>query len=99
MGAVILSLATQASIDKISIPWSLRILGFLALALGLTATALMKQRVTSKKYVQYKLFDFGVLKVDGYPLYLVFAFVQIFGYITPLFFIPSKPPSLPTTVD
>jgi MFS family permease len=89
VGAVILSLIAQASINQLSIPWTLRILGVLALGFGIVAISLMKQRVIPSAKVQYKLFDFSVLKVPGYPLYLVFAFIQIFGFITPLFFIPS----------
>lgn len=50
---------------------------------------MMRQRVASKKQVQYKVFDFSVLRVPMYPLYLVFAFLQFFGYVTPIFFIPG----------
>jgi len=88
VGAVILSLIAQASINSLSIPWTLRILGILALAFGIISTSLMKQRVTVKK-ISYKLIDPSVLRMKGYPLYLIFAFIQIFGFITPLFFIPS----------
>lgn len=95
VGAVILSLISQASINKISIPWTLRILGILALGFGITATCLMKTRANTASMTAMmmkngpKLIDLSVLKVPGYTLYLCFAFVQIFGFITPLFFIPS----------
>ena len=94
VGAVILSLIAQASINSLSIPWTLRILGILALAFGIISTSLMKQRVTVKK-ISYKLIDPSVLRMKGYPLYLIFAFIQIFGFITPLFFIPSESPPTP----
>ena len=96
VGAVILSLIAQASINSLSIPWTLRILGILALAFGIISTSLMKQRVTVKK-ISYKLIDPSVLRMKGYPLYLIFAFIQIFGFITPLFFIPSESPPRSTS--
>jgi len=88
VGAVVLSLISQATITKVGIQWTLRILGILAFVLGIVATSLMKTRVVIKKS-KSKLLDLSVLKVPGYPLYLVFAFIQIFGFITPLFFMPS----------
>lgn len=50
---------------------------------------MLRQRVASKKQVQYKVFDLSVLRVPMYPLYLLFAFLQFFGYVTPIFFIPG----------
>ncbi|KAF9071293.1 major facilitator superfamily domain-containing protein [Rhodocollybia butyracea] len=88
-GAVILSPVVQASIDHLGIRWALRILGFLSLALGIVAICCIRQRVATKKIVQYRPFDPSLFKIPGYPLYLAFAFLQLFGYVTPLFFIPS----------
>ncbi|KAH9839860.1 major facilitator superfamily domain-containing protein [Rhodofomes roseus] len=89
VGAVILSPIVQSSIDNLGIPWALRIVGFLCFACGMVSLALLRQRVASHKQVQYKVFDLQVLKVPMYPLYLVFAFLQFFGYVTPVFFIPG----------
>ena len=38
--------------------------------------------------VQYKLFDFSVIDFD-YGLYLVFSFLQMFGYTTCIFLVAS----------
>ncbi|GBE89506.1 major facilitator superfamily domain-containing protein [Sparassis latifolia] len=89
ISAVVLSPVVQVIIDRASIPWALRFIGFLTFACGLAGVALVRQRPVAKKFVQYKVFDLSVLKVPGYPLYLVFCFMQFFGYVTPLFFIPS----------
>ncbi|KAF9071305.1 major facilitator superfamily domain-containing protein [Rhodocollybia butyracea] len=88
-GAVILAPVVQSSIDHFGIPWALRILGFLTLALGVTAICCIRQRGATKKIVQYRPFDPSLLKIPGYPLYLAFAFLQFFGHEIPLFFIPS----------
>ncbi|KAH9924765.1 major facilitator superfamily domain-containing protein [Fomitopsis serialis] len=89
IGAVILSPIVQTAIDNLGIPWALRIVGFLCFVCGMVSLALLRQRVASKKQVQYKVFDLSVLRVPMYPLYLVFAFLQFFGYVTPIFFIPG----------
>ncbi|KAF9061496.1 hypothetical protein BDP27DRAFT_1488115, partial [Rhodocollybia butyracea] len=60
-------------------PWALRILGFLTLALGVTAICCIRQRGATKKIVQYRPFDPSLLKIPGYPLYLAFAFLQFLG--------------------
>ncbi|EPT01309.1 hypothetical protein FOMPIDRAFT_1120752 [Fomitopsis schrenkii] len=89
VGAVILSPIVQASIDHLGIPWALRIVGFLCFGCGMLSLCMLRQRVASKKQVQYKVFDLSVLRVPMYPLYLLFAFLQFFGYVTPIFFIPG----------
>ncbi|CCM05470.1 uncharacterized protein FIBRA_07691 [Fibroporia radiculosa] len=89
IGAVILSPVVQAIINHSSIAWALRFLGFLSFVFGLGGVVMIRQRLVAKKKVQYKVFDFSILKVPGYPLYLAYAFLQFFGYVTPLFFIPS----------
>ncbi|CCL98419.1 uncharacterized protein FIBRA_00416 [Fibroporia radiculosa] len=89
IGAVVLSPICQVLIDRASLQWALRFLGFLALTIGLIGVSLVRQRGAAKKHVQYRVFDSAVLKVPGYPMYLCFCFLQFFGFVTPLFFIPS----------
>ncbi|OSX58815.1 hypothetical protein POSPLADRAFT_1035912 [Postia placenta MAD-698-R-SB12] len=89
ISAVILSSVCQAIIDASSIAWALRFLGFLTLVFGLAGVSLIRVRTVAKKQVQYKVLDLSILKVRGYPLYLAYAFLQFFGYCTPVFFIPS----------
>ncbi|KAF9061494.1 major facilitator superfamily domain-containing protein [Rhodocollybia butyracea] len=88
-GAVILAPVVQSSIDHLGIPWALRILSFITLALGFTAICCIRKRAATKKIVQYRPFDPSLFKIPGYPLYLAFAFLQLFGHQIPLFFIPS----------
>jgi len=89
ISGVVLSPICQVLIDRTSVQWALRFLGFLSLVIGLIAVALVRQRGVAKKQVQYRVFDLTVFKIPGYGLYLAFCFLQFFGYVTPLFYIPS----------
>lgn len=80
----------QALIDNVSIPWALRFLGFFSLAVGLAGVSLVRQRPAAKKKAQYKLLDLSVLRVPFFPIFLLFSFVQFFGFITPILLIPSE---------
>lgn len=90
IGAVVLSPVCQVLIDRTSVQWALRFLGFLALIVGILATLLVRQRGVAEKHIQYRIFDLSVLRIPGFALYLAFCFLQFFGFVTPLFFIPSK---------
>lgn len=81
----------QAAVDRLGIPWALRIVGFICLVVGFIAVCCVRRRDSSKKLVQYKMFDASLFKIPGYPLYLAFAFLQLFGYVVVIFFIPSEP--------
>ncbi|OSX59972.1 hypothetical protein POSPLADRAFT_1059268 [Postia placenta MAD-698-R-SB12] len=89
IGAVVLSPVCQVLIDRTSVQWALRFLGFLALIVGILATLLVRQRGVAEKHIQYRIFDLSVLRIPGFALYLAFCFLQFFGFVTPLFFIPS----------
>ncbi|KAF9071302.1 hypothetical protein BDP27DRAFT_1361874 [Rhodocollybia butyracea] len=85
-GAVILAPVVQSSIDHLGIPWALRILSFITLALGFTAICCIRKRAATKKIVQYRPFDPSLFKIPGYPLYLAFAFLQLFWASDPVVF-------------
>ncbi|KZT00376.1 MFS general substrate transporter [Laetiporus sulphureus 93-53] len=89
IAGVVLPPISQALISHTSIAWCLRFLGFISLAFGLCGVLLIKQRSVAKRNVQYKAFDWRVLRISGFPYFLLFVFFQFFGYATPLFFIPS----------
>ncbi|KAH9831426.1 major facilitator superfamily domain-containing protein [Rhodofomes roseus] len=89
VGAVVLAPIVQAAIDGLGIPWALRIVGFLCFCFGMLALGLLRQRTNAHKRVQYKLFDLTVLRTPTYPFYLAFAFLQFFGFIVPIFYIPG----------
>lgn len=87
---MVLSPISQVLIDRTSVQWALRFLGFLGLVIGAIAVVLVRQRGIAQKQIQYRVFDLDVFKIPGYGLYLAFCFLQFFGYVTPLFYIPSR---------
>ncbi|KZT09318.1 MFS general substrate transporter [Laetiporus sulphureus 93-53] len=89
ISGVVLSPVCQAIINRTSPQWALRFLGFLALFVGGIGVLLVRQRTVAKKHVNYHFFDLSVFKIPGYGFYLAFCFLQFFGYVTPLFLIPS----------
>lgn len=91
VGAVIFSPVGQVIIDQISIQWTLRIYGFIILFLGTICVILLRQRTSSTvkvTKVQYKILDLKVIDFN-YGLYLIFCFVQMFGYGTCIFMVAS----------
>jgi MFS family permease len=90
LGAMILSPVIQAVIDGASIQWALRTLGFVTLALGILATALCRSKTSNKGLAtQYRFMDLSVIKTRGYALYMLFAFLQMFGYALPVLTLPN----------
>ncbi|MCO5583358.1 hypothetical protein L7F22_037268 [Adiantum nelumboides] len=92
VGAMILSPVFQTVIDKLGVRWALRILGFILLGLG-TITVLLvhpKRRANGSILIsKYKVFDLQIVLTRGYAIYMAFAFIQTFGYATPILLIPS----------
>ncbi|PWN92069.1 MFS general substrate transporter [Acaromyces ingoldii] len=93
IGTLVLSPSLQKAIETVKIPWTFRILGFIELGLGILCVILLRPKPidpkSSEKAVQFIAFDLSILKVRGFPLYLAYAFLQLFGYVTPVFWLPN----------
>lgn len=92
VGAMILSPSFEAIIARLGVQWALRILGFILLGVGSVVVALVhpKRRGDGTSMVShYKMFDMEVIKTRGYALYMLFALIQMFGYVTPIYWLPN----------
>lgn len=92
VGAMILSPVFQTVIEKLGVRWALRILGFILLGLGIITVLLVhpKRRKDGSILVsKYKVFDMQIVLTRGYAIYMAFAFIQTFGYATPILTIPN----------
>ena len=85
LGATILAIAVQALIDKVGLPWTFRILGFVTLATGIPAASLIRERVppTDAPFVNLSLFK----SMPFCCLFLAGA-IGTFALFVPPFFLP-----------
>lgn len=88
IGGVIFSLATNSMIENISLGWSLRITGILALLMTFTAAVLIKDRNKIILPTQHP-FDVQLLSRCDVRLLLLWAFTSMLGYITLLYSLPD----------
>ena len=85
LGATIMAIVVQVLVDKVGIPWTFRVLGFVTLASGIPAALLVRERAPSNNapFVDLSLFK----SMPFCCLFLVGA-VGTFALFIPPFFIP-----------
>ena len=85
LGGTIMALVIQALIDRIGIPWALRIVGFIAVATGVPAAVMIKERTPSRRssFVDWSLFK-------SFPFCCLFlaGATGTFALFVPPFFLP-----------
>ncbi|KAI9655396.1 MAG: hypothetical protein M1821_005544 [Bathelium mastoideum] len=87
-GGLIYSLAANAMIERISLPWAFRILGILAFSVNTICALLMKDR--NKQIGSSQLaFDYKLFKRVEFLLLLGWGFFSMLGYIVLLFSLPN----------
>ena len=91
LGGAVLSFSLDAIIQKLGVPWAFCILGFMALATGLPAAWIVRDRypVRSTSFIEWRLFrDFSFLMV------FFAGAVATFALFVPAFFLPLYTHSL-----
>lgn len=81
IGGLVFSLATGAMIRRLSLGWTLRITGCIALASNSLAVLLVRSR-DDQVQPRYKLIDTALLKRVDVGLLLSWEFIMLFGYAT-----------------
>ncbi len=83
-GGFVVSIVAQVLIDRLSIEWALRILGFVFLGVGIVCAIVMKSRVPpgfkSGKGAKGLSLDFTVFKIAYFKQYYVSQMISMFGY-------------------
>ncbi|KAL9062645.1 MAG: hypothetical protein Q9157_008742 [Trypethelium eluteriae] len=87
-GGLIYSLAANAMIERISLPWAFRILGIVAFTVNTICSLLMRDRMKHIGASQ-QAFDYTMLKHFNFILVLMWGFFSMLGYIVLLFSLPS----------
>ena len=85
LGATIMAVVIQALIDKVGIPWTFRILGFVSLASGIPAALLIRERLPSNSAPFIDLSLFGSVP---FCCLLIAGAVGTFALFVPPFFLP-----------
>lgn len=82
------SLATQAMIKSIGLPWAFRTLGIIAFVVNTTCSLLIKDR--NKQIGSSQLsFDYRLFKRPQFLGLLAFGFLSMLGYVVLLFSLPN----------
>lgn len=88
LGSTIMALVVQALIDRVGIPWTFRIIGFITLTTGVPAALLIRERVplSNTPFIDLSLFR-------SIPFCCVFlaGAVGTFALFVPPFFLPFSP--------
>lgn len=88
LGGLTYSLATQAMIKSIGLPWAFRTLGIIAFVVNTTCSLLIKDR--NKQIGSSQLsFDYRLFKRPQFLGLLAFGFLSMLGYVVLLFSLPN----------
>ena len=85
IGATVLAIALEASIQKLGIEWTFRILGFTTLATGLPAAWLIKERTSGRNAPFLELVMF---KSQAYTAIFIASALATFTLFIPPYFLP-----------
>jgi MFS family permease len=93
---MVYSLATEAMIQKLGLPWAFRILGIVSFAVNFTCSIVVRDR---NKQVGASLlaFDWRLFKRPEFVLLLGYGFFSMLGYIVLLFSLPNYAQSVGLT--
>ncbi|KAG0259900.1 hypothetical protein BG011_002298 [Mortierella polycephala] len=87
IGGLALAPLTRYLIAKVGIQWCQRIIGFCILGFMAAIFAFIKPRVKTVK--RGPIIDLSLFKVPGFIFLMMTAFVVTFGYMVPIFLIPT----------
>jgi MFS family permease len=88
IGGLVYSLAAQAMIKDIGLPWAFRILGIIAFVVNTSCALLIRDR---NKQIGSSLlsFDWRLFKKPEFVGLMVFGFLSMLGYVVLLFSLPN----------
>jgi len=88
LGGLIYSLAAQAMIKSIGLPWAFRILGIIAFVVNTSCALLIKDR--NKQIGSSQLsFDYKLFKKMEFLGLMAYGFLSMLGYVVLLFSLPN----------
>ena len=85
LGATIMAVTVQALIDRVGIPWTFRIFGFISLASGIPAALLVRERVPS---YNASFVDLSLFKSMPFCCLFLAGAIGTFAIFVPSFFLP-----------
>ncbi|KAG0380015.1 hypothetical protein BGX24_010614 [Mortierella sp. AD032] len=87
IGGLAISPLTRYLITQVGIRWTQRIMGFAVLGFMSAVFAFIRPRVQVVK--KGPIFDMSIIRVPGFLLLMATAFIVTFGYMVPVFLIPT----------
>ncbi|KAF9447969.1 MFS general substrate transporter [Macrolepiota fuliginosa MF-IS2] len=96
LGGICLPIATRNLIPAVGFPWTMRIIGFMLLAVLGVSNLTMKRRLPPIN-VKGGLFNFAAFKSVTYTIYCISAFLVFLGILTVLTYINASASQLGTS--
>ncbi|KAF9126275.1 hypothetical protein BGW39_006747 [Mortierella sp. 14UC] len=87
IGGLAISPLTRYLITQVGIRWTQRIMGFAVLGFMSAVFAFIRPRVQAVK--KGPIFDMSIIRVPGFLYLMATAFIVTFGYMVPVFLIPT----------
>ncbi|KAF9432848.1 hypothetical protein BGZ76_010242 [Entomortierella beljakovae] len=87
IGGLAVAPLTRFLIAKVGHQWCLRIIGFAVFGCMLAIFPFIRPRIKTAK--KGPIFDFSLFKVKGFTVLVITAFIVTFGYMVPIFLIPT----------
>ena len=85
LGATIMAIVIQSLIDRVGIPWTFRILGFVSLISGIPAALIIRERVPSNNAVRL---DLSLFRSIPFSCLFLAGAVGTFALFVPPYFLP-----------
>jgi MFS family permease len=91
IGGLIMPFIMSPLLETLGAPWCYRILGFIALAVGLFASIFIKERYPHQQRKKFtELMNFAILKEPNFAIWNIACDLCLLGYLVPFYLMPSK---------
>jgi MFS family permease len=91
IGGLIMPFIMNPLLENLGAAWCYRVLGFLALAVGLFASIFIKERYPVQQHRKFSdLLDFSLLKQPNFVIWNIACDLCLLGYMVPFYLLPSK---------
>lgn len=96
IGGLIMPFIMSPLLETLGAPWCYRILGFIALAVGLFASIFIEERYPHQQRKKFsELMNFAILKEPNFAIWNIACDLCLLGYLVPFYLMPSKKKKIP----
>ncbi|CAO3688253.1 unnamed protein product [Umbelopsis ramanniana] len=90
IGGLIMPFIMSPLLETLGAPWCYRILGFIALAVGLFASIFIEERYPHQQRKKFsELMNFAILKEPNFAIWNIACDLCLLGYLVPFYLMPT----------